>query len=74
MEKWMEIYYKIQEEKCFPVFMRTVLPAVLFFLESIVESFRLLARSYASSLPCDPITLVSADWTKAGCLIQRSKA
>lgn len=68
---------KSRGRNAIPMFMRKVLPAVLFLLESIVESLRPFWKvSYASStcLPCDPITLASADWAKAGCLIQRSKA
>lgn len=59
------------------MFVRKVLPAVLFLLECNVESLGTFYKAfYASSiwLPCDPITQASTDWAKAGHLIQRSKA
>lgn len=68
---------KSRRRNAIPMFMGKVLSAVLFLLESTVESLRpSRGVSYALSmrLPCDPITLALADWAKVGCVIQRSKA
>lgn len=54
------------------MFMRKVLFVVLFFLESIVESFRFFWKVFyvlSICLLCDFIILVLVDWVKVGCLI-----
>lgn len=68
---------KSKRRNAIPMSMGKVLSAVLFLLESTVESLRpSRGVSYASStcLPCDLITLALADWAKVRCLIQRPKA
>ena len=74
-EKWMEICQKVQEEKCYSNVYENS-PACSFILSGkYCEKSLTFLRSplCIKYMPYDPITLTSADWAKAGHLIQRSK-